>query len=269
MVSPNCHSKANKDYKFVAIVITLCLLLSCSSQSATTSIKKKVDPTSIATALSSSEKLFAARSDIEKLREAVHELDLARNPDERNFEVEWKFAKYSYFLGKAEQNPDDADKAFDRGKDAGLIASRLEPTKPDGFFWFGANLGELARMSPITVGIKSVDDIRESMNKVVELAPGYQGASAYDALGELEMETRSFKGGSPEKAVGFFEQGLKLSPDNSNIRLHLAEAYLALKHDDKAKSELNTLLTMKPNPEFVAEHQLAVAKGKELLEKNF
>ena len=65
----------------------------------------------------------------------------------------------------------------------------MEPDKPDGYFWYGANLGELARRSPITVGIKSVADIQQAMNKVIEIDPGYQKASAYDALAQIELQT--------------------------------------------------------------------------------
>lgn len=263
------NSKSIKGYKIIAIVITLCLHSGCSKRAESHDLSTGARSTTISQALSASEKLFSSRQDISKLREAVKILGEARDPDQRNYEVEWKFAKYSYFLGKVEPLEKDAIEVFEKGKDAGRIASRVNPNAPDGHFWFGANLGELSRISPITVGIKSVDDIRESMNKVIELDPSYQGASAYDALGQLEMATRTLKGGKTEKAVEFYERGIELAPDNANLRLHLAEAYLFLKRDADAKRELNALFTMTPNPDYVTEHQAAVVKGRSLLEKNF
>jgi len=62
---------------------------------------------------------------------------------------------------------------------------------------------------------------------------------------------------------------LKLAPDNSNIRLHLAQAYLYLKRDREARRELETIIKMQPNPEYVIEHRAAVEKARELLDKNF
>ncbi|MCV4614925.1 hypothetical protein OFM04_34035, partial [Escherichia coli] len=85
--------------------------------------------------------------------------------------------------------------------------ARLEPEKPDGHFWYAANIGELARMSPITVGLKSLDEIRESFLRVIAIQPDYQGASAFDALGDIELSTRFIGGGRPEKAVEYLEQG--------------------------------------------------------------
>lgn len=269
MVDRISHPKSLWAYKFIAIVITLYVLTGCSSNAESRDLAPAADSTRISAGLSQAEQLFAERSDIQKLREAVRVLGAARDPNLRNYEVEWKFAKYSYFLGKVERVEADAIEVFEKGRDAGRIASRVEPERPDGHFWYAANLGELARISPITVGIRSVDDLRESMNKVISLEPNYQNGSAYDALGQLEMSTRSFKGGSTEKAVEYFEKGVELSPDNANLRLHLAEAYLALKRDAAARKQLNALVTSTPHPQYVQEHKLAVEQGKALIEKNF
>ncbi len=194
---------------------------------------------------------------------------MARNPDQRNYEIEWKFAKYSYFLGKIEPVERDAIAVFEKGRDAAKIASRVDQSKPDGHFWYAANLGELARISPVTVGIKSVDDIREAINASITIDPAYQNGSGYDALGQLEMATRTLKGGTIAKAIEFYEKGLEVSPDNANIRLHLAEAYLAAKKDADAKKQLNALFALIPDPVYEPEHKVAVEKGKALLSKNF
>jgi tetratricopeptide (TPR) repeat protein len=263
------HPKPSNLYKFIAIVITLCLLEGCTSRAETQLAAPKPDPAKTQEALGDAERLFAQRSDIGNLRKAVSIVASVRNPDYRNYEVEWTFAKYCYFLGKVEKDQEKAAEIFEKGRDAARIASRVEPERPDGHFWFAANLGELSRMSPLTVGLKSVDELRNSMEKVIVLEPGYQGASAYDALGQLEIATRNFRGGKTEKAVEYYEKGIALAPDNSSLRLHLAEALFALKRDAAARKQIDEIIAMKPNPEYVAEHQLAIEKARELLSKNF
>lgn len=247
----------------------MCLLNACSRRAESHNLDIQTYSTNISENLSAGERLFNERADIDKLREAVKTLAAARNPNQRNYEVEWKFAKYSYFLGKAEQTESDAIEAFEKGRDAAKIASRVDPNKPEGHFWYGANLGELARISPVTVGIKSVDDIRESMNAVIAIDPSYQNGSAFDALGQLEMATRTLKNGTTEKAIEFYEKGVEISPDNANLRLHLAEAYLAAKKEVQAKKQLNALFDLKPNQLYEVEHKIAVEKGKALLSKSF
>ena len=260
--------KTRNLYILITIVITSWPLISCSSKQAASNPVERVSPEAINKAFSDSESLFKQREDLDKLRAAVKALGSVRDPNNRNYQVEWTFAKYNYFLGKFSTNEEESEEVLENGRDAGRIASRMEPEKPDGYFWYAANLGELSKRSPITVGIRSVDDIKESMNKVVELQPDYQGASAYDALAQVELKTR-LKGGDAQKAVQLLETGVQLAPNNTNIRLHLAEAYLAVKRDSDARKQLDHLLQMKPDPDYMPEHLECVEAAKKLLKSNF
>ena len=152
-------------------VITLCLQFGCSGTGAIEKAGPAITPDVIASSLMQSEALFNQRADFSKLREAVDVLRKARDYKQRNFEVEWKFAKLNYFLGKQSTDAKEANAAFEEGRDAAKIASGLQPQKPDGYFWYGANLGELARKNPITVGLKSVDEVKDAMQKVVDMQP--------------------------------------------------------------------------------------------------
>jgi tetratricopeptide (TPR) repeat protein len=263
-----CDMKSGKSYVLITIVITLCVLSSCSRHQAADSPAPAVSDTAIVNAQQKADELFKGRENLQNLQNAVSILATVRDPDHRNFEVEWKFSKYSYFLGKQTENEDEAEKILKEGRDAGKIASRVAPDKPDGYFWFGANLGEMSRRSPITVGIKSVDDIREAMNKVIELQPDYQNASAYDALAQVEMATR-LTGGSADKAVEYLEKGLAAEKGNALLRVHLAQAYLAVKKDAKAKEQIDYVLHMTPPPDYLPEYRQSVELARKLLHDNF
>ncbi|MEO7660146.1 MAG: TRAP transporter TatT component family protein [Pyrinomonadaceae bacterium] len=218
--------------------------------------------------ISQAEKLFTECEDLSKLRQSVALLAVLRMPDARNFDVEWKFSKFSLFLGQRLTDETERTDVFQDGLKAGQIAARMEPDRPEGHFWYGANLGELSRMSPVTVGYKSIDDIRETMNKVVEIDPGYQGGSAFDVLGQLELHTRLF-GGKSEKAVEYLEKALTFEKNNSNVRLHLAQAYLSAGKKDEAKRQLEYLVKMQPDPDFKLEHIPNLDIGKKLLASRF
>ena len=157
---------------------------------------------------------------------------------------------------------------FEEGRDAGKIASRIKPDQPDGYFWYGANLAELAKLSPVTVGYTSVDNIRDAMNTVIKIQPDYQGASAYDILGEIELNTRLF-GGKASKAVEYLEKGIELVNNNSNLRLHLAQAYMDDNKLDLAKQQLQYIIKMQPDPDYIPEHEQNVAEAKKLLASHF
>jgi predicted Zn-dependent protease len=228
----------------------------------------RIAPEQIAAALPKAEELFQQREDVAKLREAVAALRSVRDYRQRNFDVEWRYAKYNYFLGKQSLDAKEQDAAFEEGKNAAKIASTVEPQKPDGYFWYGANLGEIARKNMLTVGVKSIGDIRGSMEKVLEIDPRYQNSSAADALAQLEIETRLY-GGSAEKAASILEKALETEHDNMNLRLHAAEAYLLLKKEPEAKKHLEELIKMKPSPDYAIEGREALEKGKKLLATRF
>lgn len=253
----------------LSILVLASFAVSCSSRAETETPKAAVSAAAIVEALTRSAELFGQREDVTKLREAVRTLGAVRNPDGRNYEVEWKFARYSYFLGRQTGDEKERDKAFEDGKLAGRIASRVEPGKPEGYFWFAANLGEQAKLSPVTVGLKAIDDIREAMNKVIEIDPKYQGASAYDALAQIELSTAGMMGGKPEKAVELVEKGLGIEKNNTYLYLRAAEAYLAVGKKAEARKHIDHLLKMPPDPEYLIEYRESVEKAKKMLEARF
>ncbi len=255
-------------YSFITITLACFLVISCAKKAETESAVSAMNPAQIAEIIAKSDQLFKEREDITKLREAVKLLASARNPDARNFDVEWKFAKSSFFLGKQTNDQTESEKAFASGVQAGGIASRMETNKPEGYFWYGANLGEQSKRSPVTVGLKSIGEIRTAMNKVIEIDPKYQGATAFDVLAQIELATR-ITGGKAEKAVEYLEKALEYEKQNTYIYLHLAEAYLAVGKKAEAKKQLEFLLKMKPDPEYAVEYKETTEAAKKLLETKF
>jgi predicted Zn-dependent protease len=254
--------------KILLLLFISFLFTSCASKNESEVESKPKETVPTIELVKKSDELFAQRADLSKLHESVNTMARARNADQRNFEVEWKFAKYNFFLSKQLTDEKEVDKILKDGYTAGLIASRLEPNKPEGYFWAGANLGEQARRSPITVGLKATGEIRELMGKVIEIQPDYQGASAFDALGQLELATR-LTGGKAEKAVEYLEKGLQYEKGNGYLYLHLAEAYLALQKNAEAKAQLDIIFKMKVAPEYEIEQQEVLAKARKMLENKF
>jgi len=255
----------SRTYIFITIVITSCLLFGCgSSEETVQSSSVPVSPEVITQA----DRLFEDRRDITNLREAIKLLAKARLENQRSYEVEWRFARANYFLGRHSTDEKESTKAFEDGKKAAKNAAGMEPAKVDGHFWFGANLGGQADRSPLMVGIKSVDEIRDAMNKVIAIDPAYQNASAYGALGKVELATR-LMGGDIVKAVDYLQKAIELDKDNGDVRVYLAEAFLAQDKKAEARKHLEYVLKMKPNPQYALEYQQQLTRAKKLLDTEF
>ena len=87
--------KTRNLYILITIVITSWPLVSCSSEQAATNPAQRVSPETINQALIESEANFKQREDLEKLRAAIKSVGSVRDPNPRNYQVEWTFAKYS------------------------------------------------------------------------------------------------------------------------------------------------------------------------------
>src|SRR5687767_10813747 len=141
----NCDMKTRNIYILITIVITSWALGACASDRAATKPSEKVTPEIANKAIADSEILFKQREDLDKLRAAIKMVAAVRDPDNRNYQIEWTFAKYNYFLGKFTPDADEAEESLEAGRDSAKIASRVEPQKPEGHFWYAANLGEMAK----------------------------------------------------------------------------------------------------------------------------
>ena len=76
-------------------------------------------------------------------------------------------------------------------------------------------------------------------------------------------------GGDVAKAVEYLEKAIELEKDNGDVRIYLAEAYLAQKKNAEAHKHLDYVLKMKPIPQYLLEYQQQSARAKKLLETEF
>jgi tetratricopeptide (TPR) repeat protein len=224
------------------------------------------DAKAAAERIAESDALYEGRDDLNKARVAVATLRQARTADYGNYEAAWKLARAAFYVADRSESVSERDDLFREGTLAGKAAVQLQPDKPDGHFWLGANYGGTAEHNTIA-NLSSFKDIKGEMEAVLKLDEGYQGYSAYLGLGRLYLQAPRMLGGDTDKAIEYLEKGVKLNPNNTRMRFHLAEAYEANNRDAEAKKQIETLMAITPDPKYVAEHKHTVEKAKKLMEK--
>ena len=155
---------------------------------------------------------------------------------------------------------------FRAGIDAAKSAVKLQPEKPEGHFWLGANYGGQAKLSTLS-SLSTVTDIRTEMEKVIKLDEKFQSGSAYLALGRLYLQAPKVLGGDTSKAIEYLKKGLTIAPNNSLMKYYLAEAYESENKDAEAKKLIEEIIASTPDPQFGAEHKDAIAKANKLKQK--
>jgi len=210
--------------------------------------------------------LYTGRGDLTKVRQGLIALRHAQATEAGNYDLAWRLAKFDYYLGSHTADDAERAKAFREGIEAGNLAVKLQDSKADGHFWLGANYGGNAQISTLA-GLAEIEDIKREMEMVIKLDEGYQAGSAYMVLGQVYQEAPRLLGGDTQKAIEYFQKGLRFGPNNALLRWHLAQAYADANRKEDARKEIDTLLTMKVDRGYEPEHKEAVEKSQKLAEK--
>jgi len=249
--------------ELVLFVLVTLIAFTCSCKSRS-SAQPLSDAAMAATDVEKADKLYAQRDDLAQLRQAVALLEQAHVTDPDNYDAAWKLSKFNYYLATHSTDQSEREKAFKEGIASGKDAVQLQNGKPDGHFWLGANYGGTAQSS-ILAGLASVDDIRSEMETVIKLDQGYQNGSAYMVLGLVYLNAPGFAGGDPAKAVAEMEKGLPFGDGNAFLHLHLAEAYLKVGRKADARRQLDGIINLTPDKDYLPEYKEAVSAAQKLL----
>ncbi len=260
------HEKLRLLMMICAAVFVSVLGLACQNGPPTDVMISSTDAKAAADRVAEADALYEGREDMNKARVAVASLRQARVADYGNYEAAWKLARAAFYVGDHSDNDSEIDDMFREGTEAGKAAVALQPNKPEGHFWLGANYGGAAAHSTLA-NLSSFQDIKGEMEAVLKIDESYQGYSAYLGLGRLYLQAPRAFGGDTAKAIEYLEKGVKLSPNNTMMRLHLAEAYHEANRSAEAKKQIETIKATTPDPKYVAEHKDAVAKADKLLQK--
>ncbi|HKR00687.1 MAG TPA: TRAP transporter TatT component family protein [Pyrinomonadaceae bacterium] len=244
--------------------LSIFVLSSCSSRPEISAGAQ--DKAQAAGLVEEADKLYKERAELSRTREAILMLRRAVAADTESYDAAWRLSRLNYFLGAHTKDEAERDRAYSEGVEAGRRAVKIQGGKAEGHFWLGANLGGQAQTSLLS-GLTAVDEIRREMQKVIQLDEGFQGGSAYMALGQVDLEAPRMMGGDSKRAVEVLEKGLRFGENNTSYRLRLAQAYMAVGRTEDARRQLDLIINSTPDPDYLPEHGDALSGARKLLTK--
>lgn len=182
-----------------------------------------------------------------------------------SFEAAWKLARACYWLGSHGTEPQRRE-ALERGVKAGELAAKLGPDRPEGYFWMAASMGTLGEAFGMSQGLKYRGRIKEVLERVIAIQPGWQQGSAEAALGRWYAKVPRLLGGNKGKAEAYYKQALEIDRDNRLALIYYAE----LIEDDRpaeARGFLQRVLEAPPVEDWGPEDTDWTYKTKERLAK--
>lgn len=217
--------------------------------------------------ISQADKLYSEMKDMETAQEALAKYRLALNEAENKYEAYWKISRIHYYIGSRTESKKDKKIIFSQGIYYAKKAIEQEPEKPDGYYWLGVNYGVYGEARGVMKSLFLVDDIKKAMNKVIELNREYEDGGPDRVLGRVYFKVPGIAGGSKKKSLEHLLKSKEFGPEDPLTRVYLADTYLALKEVEKARAELDYVLSLEDDPRWVAGVEETKEDAKEILKK--
>jgi tetratricopeptide (TPR) repeat protein len=210
------------------------------------------------------DKLYAARENLASAQaaERIWAARLAANP--KDFESAWKLARARYWLG-GHAAADDRKALLEGGIAAARAAVAVAPNKPEGHFWIAANMGALAESFGLRQGLKYRGEIKNELETVLKIDPGFQQGSADRALGRWYFKVPGMFGGDKKQSEEHLRKSLTYNPNSTASLYFLAETLIDMKRKDEARATLEKILAVPADPEWAPEDKEFKEKAKQLI----
>jgi tetratricopeptide (TPR) repeat protein len=219
--------------------------------------------------ISQADKLYAEMNDLAAAQEARAKYQEAVI-NAGSYEAYWKLARILYYIGDNTENKRERMIIFSQGVYYAKKAVVLEPEKPDGHYWLGVNYGVYGETRGVLKSLSLVKPIKEEMNKVIELDRGYEDGGPDRVLGRVYFKVPGIAGGSTTKSLEHLLKSKELGPNDPLTRCYLADTLLSLKEVDKAREELEFVLSMESDPRWISGVEDCKEQAKKMLqEKEF
>lgn len=212
------------------------------------------------------DKLYAEMKDMATAQEARAKYQEAATKA-GSYEAFWKLARVLYYIGDNTESKKEKKIIFSQGVYFAKRAVEMEPEKPDGHYWLGVNYGVFGETKGVLKSLSLVKPIKEAMNKVIELDRGYEDGGPDRVLGRVYFKVPGIAGGSKKKSLEHLLKSKELGPNDALTRCYLADTFLSLKEVDKAREELEYVLSMESDPRWIAGVDDCKEDAKKMLQK--
>jgi tetratricopeptide (TPR) repeat protein len=165
-------------------------------------------------------------------------------------------------------SPEFAQKMADKAKFYEAI--KVVPAEGiEAMYWYAACLGKWAKRTSFAVLLGQKDNIKATMERVLELDPDFFHGAAHRYFGAYYAIAPGFAGGDPKKSEEHFAKSLEKAPYYLGTKVLIAE-HLATKLDDedRFKKELQEVIDADPNATagLEPESKIEQEKARELLD---
>jgi len=213
------------------------------------------------------DELYTARDTGDNLKQLVLMMEQSTVRDPKSYEAWWRLARARYYAADREKDQAKKTKLFLSGTDAAKKAIELENGRVEGHFWYAANEGEYADLKGALQSLGLVKTIRKEFESALAINPAYEDGAIFSALGQIDLNLPRILGGNEKRGIERLEAGMKVGPNNAELKVTLADVYIKKGRKDEAKSLLESVIKNNDPARSPVEMGELRTKARALLEK--
>jgi tetratricopeptide (TPR) repeat protein len=213
------------------------------------------------------DELFIARDNSDNLKQAVLLMEQLTTREPANYDAWWRLARARYYVADREKDQTRKTRLFQSGIEAAKKALAAAANRVEGHFWFAANQGEYADLRGALQSLGLVKTIRKEFEAALAIEPAYENGAIYSALGQIDLNLPRLFGGNERRGIARLEEGIKVGPNNAELKVTLAEVYQKKARRDEARKLLESVLSENDPARSPVELEELRTKARALLEK--
>ena len=218
--------------------------------------------TAIQAIIRQADELYSQRQRIENVRASIEVLGSAGGNE---YEIRWRLGRALFFLGQEAPDRDSALANHSRGVIACEQAVAASPKRVEGHFWLAVNLALAAQMHRRVPGIRKVRRAMRELQLAIQIDSSYHGAGPLRVLARLQHKVPRWLGGGPGRARANYKAAINLAPENTVTRIYFAELLLESGEWDLGREQLEFVLNVSGDPDWVFEVERDKRIAKEML----
>jgi len=213
------------------------------------------------------DELYATRDNADNIKQAVLLMEQLTAREPSNYEAWWRLARVRYYGGDREKDQTKKARLFQAGVEAAKKAVATNDKRVEGHFWFAANEGEYADLKGALQSLGLVKTIRNEFEAALAINPAYEDGAIYSALGQIDLNLPRLLGGNEKRGIERLEEGLKVGPNNAELKVTLAEIYQKKGRREEARRLVEGVLRANDPARSPVEMDELRTKARVLLEK--
>ena len=153
------------------------------------------------------------------------------------------------------------------GVEAAKKSVAIDDKRVEGHFWYAANEGEYADLKGALQSLGLVKTIRKEFEAAFAIDPGYENGAIYSALGQIDLNLPRLLGGNERRGIEKLEEGIKVGPNNAELKVTLAEVYQKKGKKEEARKLLESVIAVTDPNRSPNEMEELRTKARGLLDK--